>query len=366
MLKQFTIRVNWGVLLCTFPFILPAQLVEQFTLIPPSANRQELSKYSNILSIEKSTKGFYVLTKKSGCFLINEQSQSSIKSIVSPDNRRDYFLDLIPNDHTVSVWANGHEIMPLNTKSDERLPYSSSYFSETVQTNSITIDKKGTVYVGTKKDGLFIFSQDEWGNYTELARRVSSFDQELPSNNIQCIYKDTNGVIWVGTDKGLASITDGKVKNLSFAERLPKSKWARFWGRPPTPPVFAEPVDAIVSWGNCVLMANENGLYKVSVIQDSLQHLSYYNFSEKLSAPLSEIKEMMVDIDGNLWIAANHLIHYNITTDKLTEVSNLHTFKGQGFLSLAEDIKNNKILIGTNRGGLYQINYQDLSLGLNW
>lgn len=366
MLKKIIIKVNWMVLLCALPLTLSAQLVKQFTLIPPSTSQQELSRYSKILSIEENARGFYVLTKKSGCFFINKQEQSSIKPIATPDNRRDYFLDLIPNDNSVSLWANGHEIMPLNTVSDERFSYSSSYFSETVQTSSITIDKEGTVYVGTEKDGLFIFSEDEWGNYTELARRVSTFEQELPSNNIQCIYKDTNGVIWVGTDLGLASITDGKIKNLSFAERFPKSKWARFWGRPPAAPTFAEPVDAIVSWGNCILMANEKGLYKVSVVQDSIKHLSYYDFSDRLSSPLSDIKEMIVDIDGNLWIAANHLIHYNITTDKLTEVSKLHSFKGQGFLSLAEDVNNDKILIGTNKGGLYQFNYQNLSLGLNW
>lgn len=366
MLKYFTIRINWAVLLCILPFFSFAQLVEQFVIKSPSGRSQEIGAYSYILSIEESSHGFYVLTKKKGCFFIDDQGHFSLAPIVVPNDRRDYFLDLIPNKNTVSLWANGHEIMPLNSKSDNRLPYSSSYFSKTVQTNSITVDEKGTVYVGTEKDGVFIFKQDEWGNYTDLARRVSTFEQELPSNHIQCIYKDANGVIWVGTDAGLASITDGYVKNLSFAEKLPKSRWARFLGLPPEPPVFAEPVDAIVSWGNSILMANNNGLYKVSVIEDSIKHLSHYSFEDRLSSPLSNVKEMMVDMDGNLWIAANHLIHYNITTDQLTEVSRFHSFKGQGFLSLAEDAKNNKILIGTNRGGLYQLNYQEIGLGMNW
>jgi len=365
MLKYFTIRINWGVLLCTLPLFLSAQSVEQFIVKPPSARNQEIGVRSQILSIEETKHGFYVLTKKKGCFFVSAQGQFSLAPIVTPNDRRD-FLDLISNRNSVSLWANGHEIMPLNSKSDDRLPYSSSYFSETVQTNSITVDEKGTVYVGTEKDGVFIFRQDEWGNYTELARRVSTFEEELPSNHIQCIYKDTNGVIWVGTDAGLASITDGYVKNLSFAEKLPKSRWARFLGRPPEPPVFAEPVDAIVSWGNSILMANDNGLYKVSVIQDSIKYLSHYDFTDRLSSPLSDVKEMMIDIDGNLWIAANHLIHYNISTDKLTEVSKFHSFKGQGFLSLAEDVKNNKILIGTNKGGLYQLNYQEIGIGMNW
>lgn len=365
MLQYIKNHLLLGVLFCTLPSLSSAQSVEQFTIKSPSDNKG-LSRNSHILSIEETAQGFYVLTKKNGCYLVNQRGRFPTKPILAPDNRRDYFLDLIPNQKAVSLWANGNELISLNHNTDDRQSYSSSLFSKTVQTNSIAIDKKGTIYVGTEKDGIFVFTQDEWGNYTELARRISAFGQELPSNNIQCIYKDNDGVIWIGTDAGLASITDGEVKNLSFAEKLPKGKWARFLGLPPEAPAFAEPIDAIVTWGNSILMANDKGLYKASIIQDSVKHISHYNLEERLSSPLSDIGEMIVDIDGNLWIAANHLIHYNITADKLTEMSNIHYFKGQGFLSLGEDTRNDKILVGTIKGGLYQLNYQNIDIGMNW
>jgi ligand-binding sensor domain-containing protein len=283
-----------------------------------------------------------------------------------PDDRRDYFFDLVSNQKNVFLWANGHEVLPLEDNLSDRRPYTSTFFSKTVQVNNMAMDMNGTIYVGTLSDGLFAFAKDEWGDYSNLARRISTCEDELPSNVIQCLYQDSKDVIWVGTPEGIASITNGEVKNLSKRELFPQTWWQKFLGRERERPVFSESVHAITSWGDSMLFAGDDDLYKASVLKDSLQYLSKYDLPNRLANPLSDIKELLVDIDGNVWIAGNQLIHFNITRDQLSVMSDLHHFRGQGFLSIAEDVATEKIWIGTNRGGLYKMDYPDPNKGIGY
>lgn len=325
-----------------------------------------LNRSTSIVSIKEGVKGIYVLTQRDGCYLVNPQAKSELESLAMPNDRRDHFLNLVASPKQVHLWANGFEILDLNTKTDNRIAYSTNYFSETVEVSSIAVGDKGTIYVGTASDGLFVFNQDEWGGYSNMAERLSTFENELPSNQIQCLYRDSNNIIWVGTTEGVATIEDGIVNNLSKTNGLAQKWWQKLLGVRGQAPVFAESVYAITSWGGSMLFGCENDLFKATVVDNSLKYASQFHLQERLDQPLENIKEMLVDIDGNLWVAANQLLHFNITTDQLTVVSKSHAFRGDGFLSLAEDVQEEKIWVGTKKGGLYQLSYLDPKAGIGY
>lgn len=66
---------------------------------------------------------------------------------------------------------------------------------------SMVVDRQGVVWCGTWGGGLARFDGKTWRNYTTK--------DGLPSNHIFMLYQDTNGVLWIGTDRGLARFGDG-------------------------------------------------------------------------------------------------------------------------------------------------------------
>jgi ligand-binding sensor domain-containing protein len=66
---------------------------------------------------------------------------------------------------------------------------------------SITADKEGNLWFGTKGGGISVFDGNKWTTYTTA--------NGLNSNNILCITVDNEGVVWIGTDDGVSSFTGG-------------------------------------------------------------------------------------------------------------------------------------------------------------
>lgn len=65
---------------------------------------------------------------------------------------------------------------------------------------SITIDKKGKMWFGTK-GGVSVYDGTSWTSFTEK--------DGLNSNNVRCITVDHDDVVWLGTDKGVNSFNNG-------------------------------------------------------------------------------------------------------------------------------------------------------------
>ncbi len=82
-----------------------------------------------------------------------------------------------------------------------------------VAVRTIIIDQQKNIWVGTIGDGLFRYKDGNIEFYT--------VDQGLLSNNINCLYNDINGNIWVGHDNGFSIIKDGKIKSYNKAGEKP-------------------------------------------------------------------------------------------------------------------------------------------------
>lgn len=98
------------------------------------------------------------------------------------------------------------EVIYQNTFSDEN-EYQYSYASfnniATDQVIDIAIDALDNKWLGTWKDGLILFDDNTWTNYT-------ASNSDLPNDNINCITTDHNNDVWIGTASGLTKF-DGSI-----------------------------------------------------------------------------------------------------------------------------------------------------------
>lgn len=352
-----SMKLALGGLFLSIPLFLFSQNLNQFIQLLPDEDGLifGINKNTTVQSLVSSQEGLYILTQKDGCYLLSGESMSDLKKLVVPNDRRDLFTGLIKEDATTYLWSNYRELLNLDDPSAERVSYIGEHFNKDVSVTAIDIDRYGRVFVATAYDGLFIFRKDEFGDYTDIPLRISTVDRQLPSNNINCLYRDEEDVLWVGTAAGVSTIRENIITNLSVPkEQIKPNWWQRLFGAAIEPKGFKQSIQAITSWGDCILLASTESLYKASRQHNELTKLYEYNLNSQLATPLENVTGMMVDIDGNIWLAGNQLVKYNLTQNQVSRVSENMPFRGRAFLTLTEDINTGSIWIGTERGGLYE------------
>ncbi len=77
---------------------------------------------------------------------------------------------------------------------------------------SITEDNQGNLYFGGLYSGLSIFNGSSFHNIDDT--------KGLPSANIFSVVKDHNGIIWIGTEKGLCFLKDGQIQIVEEIKKL--------------------------------------------------------------------------------------------------------------------------------------------------
>lgn len=207
-----------------------------------------------------------------------------------------------------------------------------------IKINKILESSNGTLYVGSRQDGLYIIDKN---------KKIKSI---LPRINIICLYEDEQNNIWVGTIKnGLYKIDDRNVLTNYIHDNINKNS------------ISDNYVRAICqdNSGNYWI-----GTYKgVDHYNPKTNKFSHYNHSEEdpYSIGSSSVWAITKDIQGTLWIGTYFkgvdrinpefsFNHYYRTNDK----------KGKGLSSpivgkVIEDANEN-LWISTENGGL---NYFD-------
>jgi len=345
------------VLLYLNPVFLFAQSLEKYiSNIPNSFNAKGISAKSSILKISKNEQGLFVLTQHDGCYSIDQRYKRTAWPVAHPTDKRDRFKDIIFNSNSVHLCVNENQLISITSGTDERQPYASSSFAKRYHVSHLVMNGAGNIYVGTKSNGVFIFSKNENGSYNQEPKNISVENSHLPSNSILYLYKAPDETIWVGTNLGLASIKGGQVYNHS-KPAVSTNDWNVLQKIKSKPAPLFQSVFAISSWGDNLIWAGEGNLNRAIIIGDSIRYLHEYPLTEKLHDPIINIKDLIVDLDGNIWLAANHLLRYNFTKDELSVIDEIYAIKSQGFLSIEEDLEADKIWIGTKGGGLYQLKF---------
>lgn len=169
---------------------------------------------------------------------------------------------------------------------------------------AITIDDEDQKWIiSPKGNGLFMFNSgqtidntgdDQWRYY-----RYGKGNGNLPSNTVNCIAKDRNGFIWVGTDKGIGVITcTDKATSTTCEAFWPVIQQDGFAGY-----LFQnEDVRAIaIDGANRKWIGTRNGLWLVNADGEKI----IYQFTVTNSPLLSnEINSLAIDAySGELFIA---------------------------------------------------------------
>ncbi|MEL7426325.1 MAG: two-component regulator propeller domain-containing protein [Bacteroidota bacterium] len=357
------IKLMLGVILVIFASGGFAQSLESvaFSLTLPDGQTGGIKQRSTITNLVQRPEGIYVLTERDGCYLLSSQSNRQHALLAQPTDRREHFNYLFRKGKEVQLVVNFHQLRSLSTVDEEPLRFTSRYFANTVQPTAIHQTTNGKIVVGTALDGIFVFEQDEFGGYTHVPERISTADWALPSNIVHTIFEDRQGVIWVGTDRGLATLAQDTTYNLGKGPHFEPNWWQRFWGIEGPPPLYNGPVKAITEWGDSIVFASEEQLYKIPSNPKELSELHSYNLEKHMDEALSEVKQILIDHRGEVWIAARQLLNYNILTDELHVIGSGQGLRGLGVCTLMEDTSGGYIWVGTQRGGLYRFNTERYS-----
>lgn len=336
----------------------PAQSLESvaFSLTLPDGQTGGIKQRSTITKLVQRPEGIYVLTERDGCYLLSSKPSQPHTLLAQPSDRRERFNSLFKRGKEVNLVVNYHTLRPLASDEEKTKNFTSRFFANTVQPTSIHYTQNGNIVVGTALDGVFVFEQDEFGGYTSVPKRISTADKALPSNIIHTLYEDREGVVWVGTDRGLATICRDTTYNLGAGPEFKPNWWQRFWGIDGPPPLYSGPVKAITAWGDSIVFAGEEHLYKIDAKPEALSSIYEYDIEKHSEEALANVKQILVDLNGEVWIAAEQLLNYSIGEDELRVIGREQGLRGQGVSTLMEDAEGGYIWVGTERGGLFRFN----------
>ncbi len=150
-------------------------------------------------------------------------------------------------------------------------------------------DGKGHLYLGHSKDGMSIITLKD--GKTRHYTHQKDDDESLPGNNVRCIYEDSKGRIWVGTDHGTALFhpSTGRFSKVTYREDT-----------------YDENVYDLLEMrdGTLWVATDMGGIHVVDLNQDtSGQPFHYDDTQVKLSSINS--RSILQDEFGNIWVG-NH------------------------------------------------------------
>ena len=227
---------------------------------------------------------------------------------------------IVCEDNDGTIWIGTQKGIALYK--DSKL-YRNKKLSPLDETNieSIYIDNKNQVWIGTNASGLYKYSNDS-------LIRVNSLDS-LTNNSIFALFEDINGTLWIGTVKGELF----KIKNEIIYTCDIKNSYGEIFS-------FFQDKEGII-WA-----ATSNGIFTIQ--KDKLiKHPDLdINFAENI----------IEDNNGNIWISSSAygLFRYNKTTRQTEILSEKNGLPNNRVIKIIFD-KQGNLWGGTYRNGVFQI-----------
>ena len=277
-----------------------------------------------VLSIAQDKDGFMWFGTKDGLnkydgyqFTVFQNEPNNPNSISS-----NYINELF-NDKNGNLWV-GTENGILNiynnaSQSFQRLsiPTDQPKSKNSSEINTIAQDKTDNIWIGTIGNGIFkIPFLNQKINLNEITQyhNDNTGKNKLCSNIIKKIFVDDEGIIWIGTDKGLSRM-DPRTELISS-----------FYFDIKHPNELGGDTDFSISAiskadNNNLWLGTRTGLVKFNTIDNSCKvfphHLSVFRYG------WGEINEIIQDKQGDLWLATpGELMRFNTKTLKYESVKN--------------------------------------------
>jgi len=151
--------------------------------------------------------------------------------------------------------------------------------------NSILVDKKNSLWIGTSESGVFHRLADgHFEHYTEL--------DGLPQNGISDIFQDREDKIWVGTGMGLTLLVDDPKPGRNVVARIFTTKDG----------LFRDHIATIFQSSDGRLWVGDRGGLNYLVNKSDEQGYAFRGYSEENNLPRVRIQTITEDGDSNLWV----------------------------------------------------------------
>ncbi|MFM9947403.1 MAG: OmpA family protein [Saprospiraceae bacterium] len=308
---------------------------------------------SNIIAIEIIDNKLYFINKEDGLFVIEDLSDHhKLKAIdlINILNKNSSIINGISlHKGELFLFFDNRYCISLKETYLEKKRF--RYLGDNLTFSDFVIeDKVDDILVATKGTGLHIYPV----NISSQAKKYSITGNNFISNNVNALFKDSNGIIWIGTDKGLAvySHSEGLKSLCTPKESFIKQIFNRTKG------VFIDySVEAITERYGKIIIAGREGIHELTVELDSITGIKSLGVKEKLgNASIEFVNSLLVDYRSDLWVAGNLLFKYDFSEESVVKIYNeSDTYNSQRAHCLAEDRMNNKIWVGTAGSGIFII-----------
>lgn len=231
---------------------------------------------------------------------------------------------------------------------DGRISASYVSFGASIYSGYCTSD--GSLWLGTKKDGIFRL-RDQAAGYqiSQFVKDEAQPHRSVSDNEIYDFAEDGYGRLWIATRKGgLCCIVDLKAETPQFVyaeSGLPGWKFGLDIG-----------VCALqLTSKGLLLVGTYNGLFVTDTNKRSLSemtfHPHYYNLSTGFPA---DVINAMVEYDGSLWLSApNQLISLQLASSGQPNINSFLKRESPQFASCHPcQLENEKWMFGADDGAL--------------
>lgn len=327
----------------------PGTLEVKNYFIDPS-DRADTKTNEILLVVESSAnKELWVVTSL-GVFRFNKRS-GVFTSVQMPDNlQTSIFKVAFDNNHRVYIntRSSGLKVLDINTGSilDNSSIQLMELFYKSRDALQITCayrNEDGVSYLGTDKNGVMVL--DEKRNELKTINSDGG-SGGLLSNNIQCVYFDVSGYMWVGSDLGVDFLQSGKLKFKTITG-LDFEKGA----------VESNDIMSVLVDDNKLFLGTSNiGLIVIDKTTGKAIPLPKDIVYGSQGGALSLLK----DKEGYYWIGTwgGGLVKLDLKRKAFKQFKASNSFlSGQNITCLTE--RNNSIWIGSYEDGLFKIDKTD-------
>lgn len=287
---------------------------------------QALPSFLSIRNILVGSQGEkYLASKRRGVIRIQDCSEA-VESKVPLESA--FALALSPQQE---VWAALAPNRLLNTATGEEIVVSSLENELFVK---FLFFHQDLIWIGSIRNALQILkSNGRPLPPNDPRQKIMDLLQEAQVREVNDYFLDQQGKIWLATDQGIFIVE----ANLKSIKRLPFTQGKYF--------------KAICGSESHIWVSSFGELWKLAPKQTLIEKID-------LNRELGSIEDLLLDLDQQLWIAADVLAvyHPNVSDSnkKLDIYDNQAGFNSRKALSLALD-QNNTLWVGTSGSGVYTI-----------
>ena len=200
-----------------------------------------------------------------------------------------------------------------------------------IEIASIEIDDDGKVWIATDSQGLFLTERD--GRIIKHFKASTQQANQLQSNSIRTLFKDSNGIIWIGTNNsGFSNYFNYRYQFNSYSKETTNDQLSS---------------DVILSFnelnnGNILIGTEQQGLFNFDPVSSSFKAINVFE-NESIVAIEKDLKDQ-------IWVATDGSGLMKINNQNYLEtVKNIDNLSDESILSLEVD-KNEDIIAGSYKG----------------